>query len=393
VTTYRKQEQEPARDEIVEVAPNILRMQLPIQMPGLGHVNMYALVDDRGIAVVDPGLPGPFTWKAINDRFGSAGLKVADVHTVVVTHSHPDHYGCAGRIVRETGGDLVSHAAFPEWWGGGSSEHDAAREAERSDRDDDVWAASVHPTSAEDPAATAGGRPHGDASTAGASGEAAPRARHDPWSRPVPWGGSRMRPPLRARLIRRAARLGMRNLFVPPRPNRRLDDGDVVKLAGREFIAVYTPGHTIDHLCLLDPVEGVLLSGDHVLPTITPHISGIGAGPDPLRDFIASLDRVASFDTVRAVLPAHGHPFHDLPGRVDSIKRHHDERMSKIRVAGAEMGQGTVEEFSHHLFRPQVWGAAAESETYAHLEHLRLAGEATVEERNGKLVYTVARAS
>jgi hypothetical protein len=50
----RKQEQEPARREITEVAPNVLRMELPIRMPGLGHVNCYALLDDNGAAVVDP---------------------------------------------------------------------------------------------------------------------------------------------------------------------------------------------------------------------------------------------------------------------------------------------------------------------------------------------------
>jgi hypothetical protein len=34
-----KQEQESARDEVTEVAPGVLRMELPIRMPGLGHVN------------------------------------------------------------------------------------------------------------------------------------------------------------------------------------------------------------------------------------------------------------------------------------------------------------------------------------------------------------------
>ena len=73
-------------------------MQLPIWMPGLGHVNMYGLVDDKGIAVVDPGLPGPQSWKALKARLKTAGYKIKDVHTVVVTHSHPDHFGGAGRL-------------------------------------------------------------------------------------------------------------------------------------------------------------------------------------------------------------------------------------------------------------------------------------------------------
>ena len=93
-----RQEQEPASEEVTEVAPGVLRMQLPIWMPGLGHVNMYGLVDDRGLAVVDPGLPGPQSWKALKQRLKTAGYGVKDIHTVVVTHSHPDHFGGAGRL-------------------------------------------------------------------------------------------------------------------------------------------------------------------------------------------------------------------------------------------------------------------------------------------------------
>ncbi len=56
---------------------------------------------------------------------------------------------------------------------------------------------------------------------------------------------------------------------------------------------VHTPGHTEDHICLHDPEEAIFLAGDHVLPTITPHISGISSSPDPLASFFYSLDRVA----------------------------------------------------------------------------------------------------
>src|SRR5947207_10191799 len=98
-----KSEQLPASDEIAEVAPGIIRMQLPIWMPGLGHVNMYGLMDDRGLAVVDPGLPGPQSWKAMKSRLAAAGYRTTDVHTVIVTHSHPDHFGAAGRLRKESG--------------------------------------------------------------------------------------------------------------------------------------------------------------------------------------------------------------------------------------------------------------------------------------------------
>ena len=72
-----KQEQELASDEITEVAPGILRMQLPIQFTGLGHVNCYALEDERGFAVVDPGLPGPQSWAGLLDRLGVPAFRCA----------------------------------------------------------------------------------------------------------------------------------------------------------------------------------------------------------------------------------------------------------------------------------------------------------------------------
>ncbi len=359
-----RQEQEPAGTEVSEVAPGVLRMQLPISMPGLGHVNMYALQDDRGLAIVDPGLPGPASWKAIVDRLGDGGFKVTDVHSVIITHSHPDHFGGVGKLVEESGAaDVITHSAFRSWWTPHS--HDDAAE--------DAVVHDVHPDDLPKPRdPSAGSMPWGGGAT--------------------PWGTkSNFKPPLRRRLqyrlmSSRAAKRGMQH-FGPPEPNVRLKHGDVIKLAGREWFAVHTPGHTLDHLCLHDPEAGVVLSGDHVLPTITPHISGMNSGRDPLALFFSSLDRVAALDGVSKVLPAHGHPFDDLPGRTEAIKEHHLERLTKLESAAGEMPdrRGTVEDFSHHLFRKERWGSMAESETYAHLEHLRLAGRAEAFEEAGVL--------
>ena len=63
-----RQEQEPASTEVTELAPGLYRFQLPISMPGLGHVNCYALEDPDGFTVVDPGLPSVESWGALGDR-------------------------------------------------------------------------------------------------------------------------------------------------------------------------------------------------------------------------------------------------------------------------------------------------------------------------------------
>jgi glyoxylase-like metal-dependent hydrolase (beta-lactamase superfamily II) len=138
---------------------------------------------------------------------------------------------------------------------------------------------------------------------------------------------------------------------------------------------MHTPGHTYDHLCLYDPEYGVVLTGDHVLPQITPHISGMTPGPDPLALFFASLTRMTEIADVSVALPAHGHPFEDLGGRALRTIEHHEERLDIIRDAVHRLPNGTVPEFMRVLFRERSWGDMAESETYAHLEHLRELGE------------------
>jgi glyoxylase-like metal-dependent hydrolase (beta-lactamase superfamily II) len=163
-----------------------------------------------------------------------------------------------------------------------------------------------------------------------------------------------------------------------------------ILLAGREWTALHTPGHTIDHLCVYDPEYGVLLSGDHVLPSITPHVSGVGEGADALKSYIATLDLVAALPGVRLGLPAHGHPFEDVAGRVEAIKRHHHERMDLLARASVALGPASVQQLSREIFPRKHWGVMAESETFAHLEHLVLAGRAERRHEHGRLVYTVA---
>jgi len=385
-----KQEQEPASDAITEIAPNVIRMQLPIWMPGLGHVNMYGLLDERGLAVVDPGLPGPSSWKALKRRLKSAGFRLKDVHTVVVTHSHPDHFGGAGRIRKQTGAELIAHRAFTTWslqesrrrnhLPSEQEEREAERIAAAAAQALDVWDDVEIPT-VDDHTDDFAGDPLRDDPTPEYA------ARAVPWGGETPWGGSKHPMP---KLTRRMVIRAMRLLFAPPDPSRRVRHAERVRLAGREWVCVHTPGHTIDHLCLYDPEYGLLISGDHVLPSITPHISGVGHGADALHSYIQTLDLVAALEGVKLGLPAHGHPFADVPGRVEAIKEHHTERMEMLVAASIAIGPATVQSLSREIFPKKHWGVMAESETFAHLEHLVSEGRAERWTESGAFVYRIS---
>ncbi len=344
----KRQEQEPASSDVTEMAPGILRSQLPISLPGLGHVNCYFLEDERGVAIVDPGLPGPTSWRALVHRLKAAGYKPRNVHTVIVTHSHPDHFGGAGRMRDTYGAEVISHRSFRTWF---------------------------------DPAEDDGLDPDAEAETSTAT---------SPWGRQMPWrADATFQPPLKRRLKFGLYRHALKRFMRTPAPTRRVDDAEVITLARREWVALHTPGHTNDHLCLFDAANGIVLSGDHVLPTITPHISGLVSGADPLTEFFASLDKVAGLEGVTLTLPAHGHPFADLSGRAHEIRDHHEERLDTLRAAVEDLGSGSVEDYSHKLFKPRSWGQMAESETYAHLEHLRETGQIVSYDDRGTLRYSL----
>ena len=132
-----------------------------------------------------------------------------------------------------------------------------------------------------------------------------------------------------------------------------------------------------------------MISGDHILPTITPHISGMGITADPLADFMRSLDRMSTFDGITTVLPAHGLTFDDLNGRATDIKAHHQERLETLREAGERLGRASVHDYMQALFQRRSWGSMAESETYAHLEHLRLQRQAIVSNEASELHYEI----
>lgn len=330
-----------------ELAPGVVRIQLPIRFTGLGHVNMYVLSDDRGVVVVDPGLPGRQSWSVIEQGLSDAGVALDRVHTVIATHSHPDHFGGVGKLMRETAASFATQAAYRVFW--------ARHGHDWTDVDPEV--------ALEEGKSRRGVHPWHDPDEAtGLSGVM--RSLHP---RHLVYGSVRS-----------------------PRPDRRLEDGELIGAAGRNWMAVHTPGHTGDHLCLYDPEQGLLISGDHVLPTITPHVSALGSGGDPLGTYLASLDKVAGLD-VDLVLPAHGLEWKDLAGRVEEIKGHHERRFDDLARVSAEFGRpATTVELSQRVYPERLWGFLAESETYAHLVHLEHHGAAGRDSGGGAPRFIVA---
>ncbi|MEM2934732.1 MAG: MBL fold metallo-hydrolase [Methanocellales archaeon] len=93
--------------------------------------------------------------------------------------------------------------------------------------------------------------------------------------------------------------------WTPVARVRGVDTGDTVELSGYNFKVIYTPGHTIDCLCLYHEATKTLLSGDTVLPYDLPAPDDRLGGN--MMSFIISLRNLMKLN-VEVLLPGH-----DLP--------------------------------------------------------------------------------
>ncbi|MFT5390987.1 MAG: glyoxylase-like metal-dependent hydrolase (beta-lactamase superfamily II) [Gammaproteobacteria bacterium] len=109
-------------------------------------------------------------------------------------------------------------------------------------------------------------------------------------------------------------------------PDVEVRHGDVVRGEGWSLEAVYTPGHTSNHVCFALREEKVLFSGDHVMGWSTSIISP----PDgDMNAYMASLRLLLDRDDV-AYWPTHGPRIDDPKAHVRAFIAHRQERERQI---------------------------------------------------------------
>ncbi|WP_020108396.1 MBL fold metallo-hydrolase [Nocardia sp. 348MFTsu5.1] len=309
----------PPKVRVVAEGISVIPVDLPIK--SLGYVLVYVIDGDDGMYLVDTGWDNEQSWQSLTSGLKELGRSVVDVRGVVATHIHPDHYGLAGRI-RETSGAWIGL-------------HNA--DAELVDAD------YLLPTDQQPDLVNelrAGGIPDSDLREV--QGEELPDSGY----------------------VTRVV------------PDLDVSDGQLLPIPGRRVEALWTPGHSPGHLCFSIPDQAALVTGDHVLPRITPGVSVFScAGADPLGDFLASLGRL---DGVAAdiVLPAHEYEFHGLEQRIAELIEHHRVRFEDV-YALASSGKRTAWTIASMMRWSRRWDTidslmkrSAVGETLAHLIHL-----------------------
>ena len=316
-----KQEQERASDEVTEVAPGVLRAQLPIELDrARARQLLPARRPRRGGRSSIPACRVRRRSTTLRARLAQAGFPMRRIHTVIVTHSHHDHFGGAGRVRHQTGARLVTHRALP-------ADVEPVRTARRRRRRH-----ARHPAATR-PALPVGARRRGVAKASTCRSGTAAKLRA---SRRFP---RLMRAPVPDRAARRRRARSARRPRVGRAPHARAHRRSSVPVRsdrGRDAVGRSRASH------------------DHAAHRRARARPSIRCGT-----FFESLDKVAAYGAdVSVVLPAHGHPFTNLVGRVESIKQHHLQRLERLRAGCRRVrpARRRSVEFSERLFPPTCAG-------------------------------------
>jgi glyoxylase-like metal-dependent hydrolase (beta-lactamase superfamily II) len=335
VTGTRQQEAWRRRElpPVEEVATGVWSVPVPIPDHPLRYVLSYLLEHSSGAVMVDTGWDHPDSWRALNAGLNACGIPMSAVTTVLITHMHPDHHGLSGAMRERSGAWIGMH-----------------------EREDALLASRLD-----------GQMPEG-------------------WTAYQRWCGTP------ATHLAELTRLRPRDGQMRPmaRADRMIGHGELIDVPGLRLRALWTPGHSPGHLCFLDETHDLMLTGDHVLPRITPNISVYDMESRPLAEYLGSLAALRGIQPGE-VLPGHEYRFSDLDARIDGIAAHHAHRLDEVsQVLGAAPDGLSTWQVAERVTWSRGWDQlsgfprqAALGEVLAHLRHLQSLGAVACAEVDG----------
>ncbi len=327
---------------MTEILPGIYRLQIPIPNNPLGYTNTYVLKGDNERVLIDPGTNTEEGFNLLKSGLAEIGVAIEDITQIIITHAHGDHYGLADRVKQLSQAKVLMH-----YQDGLLMQRMHTNMEERLRQTEQWLGINGVPTESSAFHTTA-------------------------------W---RILPPSN-----------------PVMPDVTLQGDETLSIGSFNLKVLWTPGHSYGHICLYEPNQKILFSGDHILPVITPHISlQADSDSNPLSDFLISLKTLSQLD-VRLVLPAHEHLFTNLPARIEGIIQHHAHRNLEILEALKPQPKTAYQISTEITWRPDIGGISFQDltlwerrmavlETLAHLQFTRLDGRVDKLHRDSIIYY------
>ncbi|MBU1669621.1 MAG: MBL fold metallo-hydrolase [Actinobacteria bacterium] len=323
---------------ITEIADGVFGLQFDLPL-GVQPINVYLLAGDP-LTLIDTGPILPGIPDALYRALDEVGYPVGTLGRIIVTHHHLDHMGLAAMLKEASGARVVCHRLGSEILGDYHAEQLRLRD----------YLVDLAPFVGLDP-------------------ELARRSFFEPSA----WDTA----------------------AEPVAVDETVEDGDIIRAGPRDLRVIHTPGHTIDHICLYDPEERLMFTGDMLLQSITPNPDlyppWLSEKQSGLPDYIDSLHKIREFETGKA-LPGHGASIPDFEARIDDVLLHHEERLRFLRDDIVEeektVLQLAVVLLTHiNMEMSPINVFLAMREVFGHLVILERTGEVTMELRDGTAYY------
>ena len=300
------------------VLPGVWRLRLPLDLPNVPHCNAWALKASGGIVLVDTGMHDRDSMGNLERALEEAGFKIRDVKLIVITHAHIDHCGQAPPIAARSGAEVWMH---PAW---------KLHAAHPPDLDETIEVALQSGVPEE---------------------------------------------PLRRWAERRRGHgSGQAGVLYA---DRDLLPGVTIETDAGTWQVVETPGHAPSHVCLHQPEQRLLISGDHLLGRVSQYFD-VGYTPDPVGEFLHSLDVTDALDA-RLAFAGHARPFTDVAGHIQANRDLVARNLDAVRAALRD-GEKTAYETARTVYGEQFTEELASWQmtmTTAWLTHLEVLAEVT----------------
>lgn len=308
----------PQPGRFIHVTETIRWVRLPLALP-LGHINVWLIDDGDSWTLVDTGINHPICLEAWL-RLLPELEQQKPLRQVLITHHHPDHIGLAGWLRARTGCSVrMTRMAF-------ATARNARSPAGSSVRESLADFARLH-----------GVDDSLDLMTGFWCGEFYERI-----------------------------------VTEVPEVDSYIEDGETLMIGGVQWQSILMQGHAHDHVVLASSDRQLLISGDQILPHISPNISVYPSESlaNPLEEYLASLDQLKTLGEP-LICPSHGNVFRGLAQRCDQLREHHQEILR--RTLSICDKPSTVRSVLEQLY-PRAVGtfnmALAFGEALAHLRYL-----------------------
>jgi len=318
-----------------EILPNLYRIEIPLPRNPLKFLNSYVIKNPDRNLIIDTGWNQEECMKAMQAGLKEIGIDLRKTD-FFITHFHVDHMGLVPDLATDASKIFLNQPDADRFMAGIFWE-ESARFARLNGFPEDDLQAVLH-------------------------GHPARRFRSD----------------------------GRITFDI-------VKDRDTISVGDYAFTCVQTPGHSKGHMCLYEVRKKVFVAGDHILSDITPTIQSWSDEWNPLKEYLASLDKVYKLD-IELVLPGHRSIIRDCKGRIQELKDHHQKRLDEIILIlrnGSMNGFQVASQMSWDVIYDswdlfpvsQKWFAAGEA--LAHLKYLEEEGIVKREIRDQTILFSL----